>query len=117
MADRESRNSSGITRSNTDSSVIGLDLYNQSLTGLVAKTLSNKATDADHIPCVLVYTPQMENVGSKISPTIVGDHQNRVTDFTILVLQKTISEISDQQIKAIASGQVPDQTAVEAKRL
>ena len=35
--------------------VVGIDLYNQSLTGGVAKTLSNKATDADHIPCVLIY--------------------------------------------------------------
>lgn len=33
---------------------VGVDLYNQCLTGRVSKTLNNKATDADHVPCVLV---------------------------------------------------------------
>lgn len=32
---------------------IGADLYNQSLTGTVAKTLNSRATDSDHIPCVI----------------------------------------------------------------
>lgn len=34
--------------------MIGIDLYNQCLTGKVAKALTNKATDSDHIPCVLM---------------------------------------------------------------
>ena len=35
--------------------VVGIDTYNQTMTGGVSKTLNNRATDADHIPCVLVY--------------------------------------------------------------
>lgn len=34
--------------------VIGIDLYNQSITGGVAKTLNNRATDSDHLPCVII---------------------------------------------------------------
>ena len=34
--------------------VIGVDLYNQSLTGSVSKTLSRSATDSDHVPVVLI---------------------------------------------------------------
>lgn len=33
---------------------IGVDLYNQTMTGGVSKTLNNRATDADHVPCVLI---------------------------------------------------------------
>ena len=34
--------------------VIGFDAYNQSLTGGVAKPLTNKATDSDHIPLIII---------------------------------------------------------------
>ena len=34
--------------------VEGVDCYNQALTGDVAKSLTNKATDSDHIPCVVM---------------------------------------------------------------
>lgn len=33
----------------------GVDLYNQCLTGGVSKTLNNRATDADNVPCVICY--------------------------------------------------------------
>lgn len=33
---------------------IGIDLYNQSTTGYVAKTLNSIRSDADHVPCVLI---------------------------------------------------------------
>ena len=33
---------------------VGVDLYNQTTTGGVSKTLNNRATDADHVPCVLI---------------------------------------------------------------
>lgn len=32
---------------------IGFDAYNQCLTGRVAKTLNSRATDSDHLPCVV----------------------------------------------------------------
>lgn len=34
--------------------VIGVDIYNQSLTGTSSKTLNSKAADADHVPVVIV---------------------------------------------------------------
>ena len=32
----------------------GIDLYNQSMTGGVSKTLNSISSDCDHVPCVLV---------------------------------------------------------------
>lgn len=32
---------------------IGADLFNQTTTGTVSMTMSNRATDAHHIPCVI----------------------------------------------------------------
>jgi DNA (cytosine-5)-methyltransferase 1 len=37
--------------------VLGLVVYNQMLTGNKAKTLTNKRTDSDHVPCVLEPLP------------------------------------------------------------
>ena len=34
--------------------VIGIDLYNQCVTGEVAKTLNAIKSDADHVPCVMI---------------------------------------------------------------
>lgn len=36
--------------------VTGVDVYNQSLTGDVSKTLNSAATDSDHVPCVIIET-------------------------------------------------------------
>jgi DNA (cytosine-5)-methyltransferase 1 len=33
--------------------VLGLDCFDQCLTGTVSKTLTSSATDSDHVPCVL----------------------------------------------------------------
>lgn len=38
-----------------DKNVIGVGLYNHCLTGWVSKTLNNVATDADHVPSVLIF--------------------------------------------------------------
>lgn len=40
--------------------VEGIDLYNQTTTGGVAKSLNSAATDSDHIPCVLIRYEQNE---------------------------------------------------------
>lgn len=34
--------------------VIGVDLYNQAITGLVSKSLNSAAADADHVPVVVI---------------------------------------------------------------
>lgn len=70
--------------------VVGVDLYNQCLTG-VFKTLNNRATDADHVPCVLIYDAR-GNGGGRVSPTITGDHQDSITDYTAIVVQKKDEE-------------------------
>ena len=36
-------------------SAIGFDLYNQTLTGTVSKTLNAIRSDADHVPVVIIY--------------------------------------------------------------
>lgn len=85
-----------------DRIVIGLDLYNQSTTGDVSKTLNNKAVDADHIPCVLIYDAR-GNGGGGICPTITGDHQNRITDYTAIVIQKSDSSSGSEMKSASPS--------------
>lgn len=44
-----------------------------------------RANMKHHEPIVLIYDAR-GNGGGTICPTITGDHQNRVTDYTALVL-------------------------------
>ena len=71
--------------------VIGFDCYNQAPTGDVAMTISGSASDANHIPVVfpasiVVYDARGNGDGSVVN-TLAGDHQNRVTDYTALVMR------------------------------
>lgn len=58
--------------------VIGIDVYNQCTTGDVSKSLSSAATDADHIPCVMIEVDnekklvrrQWANTGSETSGNV-----------------------------------------------
>lgn len=153
------------------SDVVGIDFYNQSLTGDVAKSLNSIATDSDHVPCVyingrvsggflnrnsseartigfewemsptlresvipsvivlndqggsvmdisyevtatlraqdhghppLIYYARGNGEGS-ICPTITGDHQNRITDYTAVVLQE--SEKDGGEVLVLESNQ------------
>lgn len=45
---------------------IGVDLYNQTITGVVSKTLNAIKCDSDHVPCVLVY--ESHNQDSRYNP-------------------------------------------------
>ena len=41
--------------------IIGVDMYNQSLTGTVSACMRcNIATDSDHVPCVLIIEKERE---------------------------------------------------------
>lgn len=40
---------------------MAVDLYNQTITGDVSKTLNNRATDSDHIPCVILLKTYTES--------------------------------------------------------
>ena len=46
---------------NKEKVVIGIDAYNQSVTGGVSKPLTHIATDSDHIPLVLVVEYEYNN--------------------------------------------------------
>jgi len=69
---------------------VGVDLYNQCTTGDVSKTLNAIKSDSDHVPCV-IYDAR-GNGGGKICPTITGDHENRITDYTAVVVSMMRSE-------------------------
>lgn len=94
------RNSWSKPRPNADSlerSVIGVDLYNQNITGDVSKTLSAIASDADHVPCIIL--DARGNGNGEISPTLTGDHQNRITDYTAIVVVAERKEKDDVENK------------------
>lgn len=49
-------------------------------------TATIRAQDHNHPPLVLVYDARGNGDGGVV-PTITGDHQNRVTDYTALVVE------------------------------
>lgn len=50
-----------------------------------------RANTKHHEPIVLVYDAR-GNGGGGISPTITGDHQDRITDYTAIVVTKNERE-------------------------
>jgi len=75
--------------------VVGIDFYNQAVTGGVSMTLASARSDPHHVPCVLIFDAR-GNGGGGISPTITGDHQNRVTDYTAVVVSYEESQFSSE---------------------
>lgn len=63
--------------------VEGIDIYNATTTGKVSKTLNSAATDSDHIPCVCY--DARGNGDGKTVPTITGDHNGHMSDYTAIV--------------------------------
>lgn len=63
--------------------VVGIDIYNATTTGKVSKTLNSAATDSDHIPCVCY--DARGNGDGKLVPTITGDHNGHMSDYTAIV--------------------------------
>ncbi len=62
--------------------VTGVDVYNFSTTGGVAKTLNCAATDSDHVPCVLIFDARGNGGGRDLShphgrPSEQGDGLHR----------------------------------------
>lgn len=66
-------------------------MYNQTLTGDVSKTMSNRATDSDHVPCVIesyAFEPGITKreggdgrISQEVTPTLrsnMGDNQTAV---------------------------------------
>lgn len=58
--------------------------YNKQVTGDATKPLTSIATDSDHVPVVF---DARGNGDGDTALTITGDHQNRVTDYTSVVVQ------------------------------
>ena len=53
--------------------VVGIDLYNQTTTGEVSKTLNSIRSDSDHVPCVLVLNDQggsVMNISYDVTSTL-----------------------------------------------
>lgn len=48
-------------------------------------TATLRASSKHHEPVVLVYDAR-GNGGGYIAPTLTGDHQNRVTDYTAIIV-------------------------------
>lgn len=46
-----------------------------------------RAQDHGHPPCVLIYDARGNGDGW-VSPTITGDHQNRITDYTAILVEQ-----------------------------
>lgn len=65
--------------------VIGVDVYNSTTAGDVAHTIQATAVDSDHIPCVVCYDARGNGDGV-VAPTITGDHNNRITDYTVICI-------------------------------
>ena len=52
---------------------------------LTTRTINQLMPDKANFGCILVYDARGNGKGT-ISPTITGDHQNRITDYTAIVV-------------------------------
>ena len=52
--------------------------------------IARYGTGGNNSPIVLVYDAR-GNVGGSAAPTITGDHQNRITDYTAIVVTKKLN--------------------------
>ena len=76
---------------------LGVDVYNYSITKNIAKTLTSVSSDSDHVPCCIQCYDARGNGDGKISPTITGDHNSRITDYTTLVCEQKVYTIGNGQ--------------------
>ena len=67
----------------------------------IAHTL--RAQDHGHPP--LIFDARGNGGGGQISPTITGDHQNRVTDYTAIVVENVETDnLCGEEILRMAQG-------------
>lgn len=92
--------------------VLGLDCFDQCLTGTVSKTITSSATDSDHIPCVLAYGFKAGNgaksrtigLQEEISPTLASAPSG--TNMVPTVLQQIVFENHSQDSRYRYMGDV-----------
>ncbi len=65
---------------------IGIDLYNQSLTGKVAKTLNAIKSDADHVPCVIINSSGDDIAGTLDSSYYKGQGERQGIEREYIVI-------------------------------
>jgi len=53
----------------------------------IDKTGTLRAQEHGHPPLVLICDARGNGWGGQIAPTITGDHQNRITDYTAIVVE------------------------------
>ena len=61
-------------------------------------TATLRAQDHGHPPLVLIYDARGNGDGG-VSPTITGDHQNRITDYTAVVVE--YEDVHGKEIRKI----------------
>lgn len=66
---------------------LGVDVYNYSITKNIAKTLNSVSSDSDHVPCVVQCYDARGNGDGNVVPTITGDHNHRISDYTAVVCE------------------------------
>lgn len=54
--------------------VIGIDFYNQTMTGEISKCMNSIRSDSDHTPCVLVEVEDGSNTSGQSSKRQPSDH-------------------------------------------
>lgn len=82
---------------------LGVDVYNYSITKNIAKTLNSVSSDSDHVPCVVQCYDARGNGDGKISPTITGDHNSGITDYTTLVCEQKVYAIDSLSSNSMKS--------------
>lgn len=63
----------------------------------MSETLNVFDNTEGRTPIVVVYDAR-GNGGGAISPTITGDHQNRITDYTAIVVEHGTEDIDREEI-------------------
>lgn len=72
---------------------VSVDLYNLTIGG-ISKTMNSAATDSDHIPCAIVLDAR-GNGGGGICPTITGEHQSSISDYTAIIVEGVMDGTED----------------------
>ena len=51
-----------------------------------------------HEPIVLIYDARGNGTGGGVAPTITGDHQNRITDYTAIVVEVNDKDVHGETV-------------------
>ena len=66
-------------------------------------TATLRSNTKHHEPIVLIYDSR-GNGGGGVSPAITGDHQNRITDYTAIVVEMDEEVLCGEEILQVGRG-------------